>query len=83
MSQTIDVTGLPPEAVQAVQALVDSFRKQPTPAAASQTPAGAVPPSQLPPEEWVKWWYAWCESHPRRDIEIDDSRETIYEGRGE
>jgi hypothetical protein len=83
MSQTIDVTGLPPDAVRRLQSLVDALRKQFDPAAGAEPPATEAPPSQLPPEEWVKWFRAWAESHPKRDIEIDDSRETIYEGRGE
>jgi hypothetical protein len=83
MAQTIDVTGLSPEAVRVVETLVGMLREKANPADAIPPHTGAVPPSQLPYEEWVKWFRAWCESHPKRDIVIDDSRETIYEGRGE
>jgi hypothetical protein len=35
------------------------------------------------PEGWLKALREWAESHPKRDIVIDDSRERIYAGRGE
>jgi hypothetical protein len=40
-------------------------------------------PSELPPEEWVTRWYAWATKQPIRDTVLDDSRESIYAGRGE
>jgi hypothetical protein len=88
MPQTIDVTGLPPELIRVVETLVDAFRKQaekpaaPQPAVPQSTYWPGPPPGETA-EEWIARWRAWCESHPKRDIEIDDSRETIYEGRGE
>jgi len=81
MPQTIDVTGLAPEDIKAVVSLVETLRHKPAPGTSS--PNGAVLPRDLPYEEWVKWFRAWVDSHPKRDIEIDDSRETIYAGRGE
>ena len=49
MSQTIDVTGLPPDAVRRLQSLVDALRKQFDPAAGAEPPATEVPPrSYLP-----------------------------------
>jgi len=35
------------------------------------------------PEGWSKALRAWAASHPRRAIDIDDSRDFIYAGRGE
>lgn len=35
------------------------------------------------PEEWVKALREWATNHPILPVIADDSRETIYEGRGE
>jgi hypothetical protein len=35
------------------------------------------------PEEWVKALREWAMNHPILPASVDDSRETIYEGRGE
>jgi hypothetical protein len=82
MPQTIDVTGLSPEAVRVVETLVGMLREkeQPPPTPAPYWPG---PPPGETAEEWIARLRAWAESHPKRDIVIDDSRETIYEGRGE
>ena len=42
-----------------------------------------APPGGESPEEWAKRLTAWAAGHPRRAVEIDDSRESIYGGRGE
>lgn len=34
-------------------------------------------------EEWIAELRAWAASHPRIDAVVDDSRESIYAGRGE
>jgi hypothetical protein len=34
-------------------------------------------------DEWIADWRSWTSTRPRRDIQLDDSREAIYEGRGE
>ena len=41
--------------------------------------------SRLPmsAEQWIAELRAWIASHPRLPYEADDSRESIYEGRGE
>lgn len=44
-----------------------------------QQPA-ASPPA---PEQWVRQLQAWVDKHPSRPATIDDSRESIYAGRGE
>jgi hypothetical protein len=81
--QTIDVTGLSPEAVRAVQALVETFRKQAAqPAVPPAAPASTYwpgPPPGETAEEWIARLRAWAESHPKRDIEIDDDRGSIYD----
>jgi len=43
----------------------------------------AVPAPDQSAEQWVAEWRAWIASHPRREIKVDDSRESIYEGCGE
>ena len=35
------------------------------------------------PQQWVADFRRWAESHRRLPIEADDSRESIYAGRGE
>jgi Arc/MetJ-type ribon-helix-helix transcriptional regulator len=37
----------------------------------------------LPPAEWVREFRKWARSHKTRSRHLDDSREAIYEGRGE
>jgi hypothetical protein len=39
--------------------------------------------SELSPVQRAAEWRAWAESHPRGDHFVDDSRESIYAGRGE
>jgi hypothetical protein len=43
----------------------------------------AVPVPDQSAEQWVAELRAWVASHPKRDIKVDDSRESIYEGCGE
>ena len=38
---------------------------------------------QLSPDEWIADLKAWSDSHPPVHHFVDDSRESIYEGRGE
>jgi hypothetical protein len=44
--------------------------------------AGAAP-AALPAEEWAAQFRAWVASHRPLPALADDSRESIYEGRGE
>jgi len=39
--------------------------------------------SAMSTEEWIAAWRAWAESHPPLPYIADDSRESIYAGRGE
>jgi plasmid stability protein len=43
----------------------------------------AAAPAALSPEEWAAQFRAWVASHQRLPALADDSRESIYEGRGE
>lgn len=36
---------------------------------------------KMPYEEWKREFDAWIKTRPRIDVVVDDSRETIYEGR--
>ncbi len=78
MPDTIDVTGLPQTVIEDMRRLVATLRQKFSP----ESPA-AGPEGELPPDEWIARLQAWSESHPKREIIIDDSRETIYGGRGE
>jgi len=46
----------------------------------SQTRAASP---QESPDQWALRLQAWVDTHPSRPIAIDDSRESIYAGRGE
>ncbi|RJP42118.1 MAG: hypothetical protein C4547_00715 [Phycisphaerales bacterium] len=37
----------------------------------------------LSPQQWSREWHEWAASHRRLDRAVDDSRESIYAGRGE
>lgn len=76
MSTTIDATGLPAPVVQDLQRLVDTLRTATTPDVRAQR-------EQLSAEEWVRRWREFIASHARPGPIADDSRESIYEGRGE
>src|SRR5262249_30342899 len=49
----------------------------------SQAAREAISVPEKSAEEWITEWRAWVESHPPRTVLADDSREYIYEGRGE
>lgn len=78
MTQAIDVTGLSPTQVRAVQHVVDAFRGQP---AAPPAPSHGPPPGETA-EEWVARLRAFAASRPRSDTLADDSRESIYRDDG-
>lgn len=48
--------------------------------ALEQSPA-TISKQTLTGEEWLREFDAWVKSRPRIDVVLDDSRETIYEGR--
>jgi hypothetical protein len=42
-----------------------------------------LPPSPETAQEWIARFDAWVQAHPTRGYVADDSRESIYAGRGE
>jgi hypothetical protein len=74
---TIDLTGLPEKAVEAVRAIVEMIQQPVT-----KTPA-------LSPEERLRLFEAYMQEVAKRagrypeGFVADDSRESIYQGRGE
>jgi hypothetical protein len=68
----IDVTGLSEQAIRAVESLVSTLREQESPR-----------PRYRSHEEWSKAFHEWVNSHRKLDTIADDSRESIYAGRGE
>jgi len=73
MTAAIDLSGLSAEAIHQVKSLVETLRSA----------EGGQKPNQRDPEAWSAALHKWAASHPVREIVIDDSRETIYSGRGE
>jgi hypothetical protein len=75
----IDLTGLPPKAVEAVRTLVEALRQQ----------AGSTAPTSPSGDDWRRLFDAYLRQVAARasrypeGFVVDDSRETIYEGRGE
>ncbi len=75
----IDLTGLPEQAVEAVRAIVEGMRQQ-----AARQP---TPPTSI--REWDKQFDAWMREVKARagrypeGFVVEDSRDSIYEGRGE
>jgi hypothetical protein len=75
-----DLSRLPPSVAKSVvahvQALIDQFSQEPT-AYSGVSPAMSA-------EEWIAAHRAWLKSLPHRpESAMDDSRESIYGGRGE
>jgi hypothetical protein len=76
-ANVIDLTGLPEKAVEAVRTIVEAMRQQ----AATQQPPTS-------PEEWKRRFDDYMHEVAARagrypeGFVLDDSRETIYEGRG-
>lgn len=73
MTEAIDVSGLSTDAIHQVKSLVDTLRSR----------EDGQKPNQRDPEEWSAALRKWAASHSVREIVIDDSRDTIYGGRGE
>ena len=70
--RTVDLTGLPDEAVHAVESLVSTLRKQ-----VNSSPVRASY------ADWSKALHEWAASHKAVANPADWSRESIYAGRGE
>jgi hypothetical protein len=76
MNQVIDVSGLPENDVEDIRRFVEKKRE-------SVNQQTAVSPDDLTPEEWVRQFTEWVQSQPPCHATIDDSRESIYAGRGD
>ena len=74
MSQMIDISGLSPEAVQAVETLVDLLR------ANGKSQGTASNNAIAGSDNWVTRWHSVIAAHQTSAV-ADDSRESIYEGR--
>jgi hypothetical protein len=71
-ARSIDVTGLPEEAIRAVESHVAALREQSRPNSRYRSH-----------EEWSKAFHEWANSHSTRAKFADWSRESIYADRGE
>jgi hypothetical protein len=80
-TRSIDVTGLPEEAIGALESLVALLRGQQVPPEQPARLGGTIQFSS--PEEWIKAMREWAASHQSQDTSADWSRESIYAGRGE
>jgi hypothetical protein len=78
---SLDLSGLPDEAIRVVQSLVSLLKN-----GARETGAESLSPSF---EEWQKQFDSWMQEVAARAAQYppgfiaDDSRESIYQGRGE
>jgi hypothetical protein len=77
-SQTLDLTGLPSHVADELRKLVSALRDNMGYASSPSTAA-----VEEPPEAWSQRLQAWVNTHPARPITIDDSRTSLYSGRGE
>jgi hypothetical protein len=69
-TRSIDLTGLPEEAIRAIELLVSMLRKQATTYGGTHTFASR--------EEWIQASRAWAASHTPQGSNADWSRESIY-----
>lgn len=76
--ESLDLTGLPTPIADELRKLVATLRDNlgPVPGFPRAVAAEA-------PDEWARRLQAWVDRHPPRAIRIDDSRESLYSGRGE
>lgn len=77
MSTNIDASGLPESVVNDIRKLVNTLQTQ------ISIEKDPIRPQSETPEEWAKRLLEWVKTHDKRSVEIDDSRESIYSGRGE
>jgi hypothetical protein len=76
--QSLDLTGLPAPVANDLQRLVATLRNN-----LGHASSPSAPFKQEPAEAWARRLQSWVDSHPARPITIDDSRESVYSGRGE
>ena len=77
MPEIIDASGLPETVINDIRKLVNTLRSQ------LLVSKEATLSESETPDEWANRLMAWAQGHPKRLIEFDDSRESIYSGRGE
>lgn len=77
MNHTLDVTGLPQAVIEELQAIIDGYRKSP------HANESVAKKRQQSPDQWIADFQAMVNSKLHRKINMDDSRESIYEGCGE
>jgi hypothetical protein len=81
MSVTLD---LPPETERTLRAkAAQSGQTLEEYLEALASAAISTRPAALSADDWVVQFRAWVASHERLPVLADDSRESIYEGRGE
>jgi hypothetical protein len=76
--QTLDLTGIPAPVAEELRKLVTTLRDN-----LGQGPSPSGTSVEEPPEAWAERLQAWVDTHPARVINIDDSRESLYAGRGQ
>ena len=76
--ESLDLTGLPASVADELRKLVATLRDH-----FGSAPSFPGSVAQEPPEAWARRLQAWVDTHPTRPISIDDSRESLYSGRGE
>ena len=81
--ESLDLTGLPAPVADELKKLVVALRDNLGSAAGSPSSATSTTALQANPGEWVRRLQAWVDSLPVRPTSMDDSRESIYAGRGE
>jgi hypothetical protein len=76
--ESLDLTGLPAAVADELRKLVAALRDN-----LVHAPSFPSSVASEPPEAWARRLQAWVDTHPVRAISIDDSRESLYSGRGE
>jgi hypothetical protein len=76
--ESLDLTGLPTSVADGLRKLVAALRDN-----LGSVPSSPSSATAEQPEAWARRLQAWVDTHPARKITIDDSRETLYSGRGE
>lgn len=81
---TLNVT-ISPEAERRLREQASAAGKD-LPSFVQETLEKLAPPPTNGGTTWADWsaeWHAWAASHPKLGYIADDSRESIYAGRGE
>jgi len=77
-AQSLDLTGSPAPVANELRKLVATLRDN-----MGHVSSPSARFEQKPYEAWTRRLQSWVDSHPARPITIDDSRESIYSGRGQ